>query len=95
MYNNAPSIHGNPDKGFLVGGVSAGGNLAAVVALAIRDEASSVKITGQFLSVPNVCPPPVFPEKYRHENLSPVQNQGLSPPDPETLKIMLGECLLS
>ncbi|KAF8583022.1 hypothetical protein K439DRAFT_1661517 [Ramaria rubella] len=73
---NTSSISGDLTKGFMVGGVSAGGNFAAVLALKARDDPSlKGKLTGQVLQVPILCPHPVFPEKWKSELLSTEQNK--------------------
>lgn len=45
-------LPGDPLQGFVVGGASAGGNLAAVVCQLGRDEGLSPPLTGQYLCVP-------------------------------------------
>lgn len=53
------------NAGFIVGGASAGGNVAAAMALLARDERLNPPLTGQFLCVPAVCPrPAVVPPEY-------------------------------
>ncbi|KAI3612166.1 alpha beta hydrolase fold-3 domain-containing protein [Moniliophthora roreri] len=58
-------VSANLSKGFLVGGISAGGNLAAVLAhLACNDPFFKDKpITGQLLSIPVVLHPDAYPEE--------------------------------
>ncbi|KAF8583025.1 hypothetical protein K439DRAFT_110371 [Ramaria rubella] len=73
---NASSFSGDVRKGLLVGGPSAGGNLAAVVALRARDDPElKGKLTGQILQVPMICSPPAYPEKWKSELLSMDQNK--------------------
>ena len=55
---NAASYHASPSKGFIVGGSSAGGNIAAVLAHLSRLEMLEPPITGQYLSVPTLFPDP-------------------------------------
>ncbi|KAF8499941.1 Alpha/Beta hydrolase protein [Gautieria morchelliformis] len=63
-------------KGLIIGGSSAGANLAAVVALKARDDPLlSGMLTGQFLQVPILCPPSVYPEQCKAELLSIDQNK--------------------
>ena len=66
---NAPQFKVDPKKGLLVGGDSAGGNLAAVVALAARDDPffAMIPVTGQYLREPAVCHSEAYPEKYKAE----------------------------
>lgn len=71
--SNAPSLHANPALGFIVGGGSAGGNIAAVLAHMARDYSLSPRLTGQYLCEPPITcwlPPSAIPEKYRPEYLS-------------------------
>lgn len=63
-------------KGFLVGGDSAGGNLAAVMALQARDDPffSATPLTGQYLREPVTLHPEAAPEKYKAELRSYEEN---------------------
>lgn len=69
---NAASYHADPRKGFVIGGSSAGGNIAAVLAHLSRLEALNPPITGQYLSVPTLFPTPFedLKEEYHAEFLS-------------------------
>ncbi|KAK1992344.1 alpha/beta-hydrolase [Colletotrichum falcatum] len=70
---NAPSLGADPSRGFIVGGGSAGGNMAAVLAHLARDNELSPPLTGQYLCVPGIMcllPPEAIPERYRPEYLS-------------------------
>ncbi|KAK1964368.1 alpha/beta-hydrolase [Colletotrichum sublineola] len=70
---NASSLGANPSRGFIIGGGSAGGNIAAVLAHLARDSELSPPLTGQYLCVPAimcVMPPEAIPEQYRSEYLS-------------------------
>lgn len=60
--DNAASLKATPTRGLIVGGASAGGNLAAVLALMSRDESLSPPITGQYLCVPALLPDTNVPE---------------------------------
>jgi len=64
-------------KGFLVGGVSAGGNMAAIVAHRTVDDAffASRKLTGQLLGTPIILQHPHIPEQYKSEIYSLEQNK--------------------
>ncbi|KAF9261872.1 hypothetical protein L218DRAFT_1001189 [Marasmius fiardii PR-910] len=64
-------------KGFLVGGQSAGGNLAAVLSWIARDDPffKDTPLTGQFLQVPFVIHYQAIPEKYKSSLLSWEQNK--------------------
>lgn len=73
---NASKLGADPTKGFLVGGTSAGGNLAAVVSHLARDEKLSPPITGVALLIPALADYTLkeFPEEYKHEIESYKQN---------------------
>ncbi|KAL2068785.1 hypothetical protein VTL71DRAFT_15123 [Oculimacula yallundae] len=72
---NFQTLGGNPSKGFLVGGISAGGNISAVVTHLYRDDKISPPLTGAYLSIPACIPPDSVPEKYKHVYLSREQNK--------------------
>ena len=72
--SNSTSFNADPSKGFSVGGSSAGGNIAAVLAQLSRLGEFKVPITGQYLSVPFITPLELIPEKYRAELLSPYES---------------------
>lgn len=80
-----------PKKGFLVGGVSAGGNFVAVVSHLYRDEGISPPLTGLFLSIPTIMEPEVVPEKYRHEYLSREQNKDAPILDEEAMSLFMSK----
>lgn len=67
---NAESLKANPARGFIVGGASAGGNIAAVLAHLARDEGLNPPLTGQYLCVPSLLHLGGVPEKHKHEYLS-------------------------
>ncbi|QDS77185.1 hypothetical protein FKW77_002330 [Venturia effusa] len=73
---NASKLGADPSKGFIVGGTSAGGNLAAVVSHLARDEKLSPPITGVSLLIPALTSHTLeeFPEEYKHELVSYQQN---------------------
>ncbi|KAJ7134552.1 Alpha/Beta hydrolase protein [Mycena epipterygia] len=64
-------------KGFIIGGISAGGHLATVVAHRARDDPffKDNKLTGQLLQVPALLNPKAVPEKYKELLLSYEQNK--------------------
>ncbi|KAI8938275.1 hypothetical protein NX059_005933 [Plenodomus lindquistii] len=75
---NSASLSATPTSGLLVGGASAGGNIAAVLALYARDTHLSPPITGQFLCVPALLPPENVPA-----HLAPLyQSRSTSTSDP-------------
>ncbi|KAJ4290279.1 hypothetical protein N0V90_010494 [Kalmusia sp. IMI 367209] len=84
--DNSEQLKATPTRGLIVGGASAGGNLAAVLALLSRDTKLSPPITGQYLCVPALLPdtnvPPQFAHLYRSrfESLSDPVLKGLDNP---------------
>lgn len=67
----------DPDHGLIVGGVSAGANMAAVIAYLARDDNILPSITGLFLSVPCCLMPQAFDlvPQWKDELLSIEQNK--------------------
>jgi acetyl esterase/lipase len=72
---NAKSFGADPSVGFVIGGTSAGANIAAVLAHLARDEGLSPPLTGQYLSVPCIVAESLMPDKYKHLSLSYEQNK--------------------
>ncbi|KIM92617.1 hypothetical protein OIDMADRAFT_46618 [Oidiodendron maius Zn] len=72
---NATALGATPSRGFIVGGTSAGANLATVLAHLARDERLSPPLTGQYLCVPSVLPPTVVPQKWKAQYLSYEQHK--------------------
>jgi acetyl esterase/lipase len=68
-------IGGNPTKGFVCSGVSAGANFAAAVSHLYRDEKITPLLTGLYLSIPATLEPDMVPEKYKTQYLSHEQNK--------------------
>ena len=64
---NASQLGATPSAGVVVGGGSAGGNIAAVLACLAREEKLDPPITGQYLCVPALLPEGNVPEKYKDE----------------------------
>ncbi|OCH90772.1 hypothetical protein OBBRIDRAFT_834762 [Obba rivulosa] len=75
--SNASLLSASLPKGFIVGGMSSGGNLTAVITHRARDDPFFVghKITGQVLMIPTVLHPDAHPEEYKSELLSVEQNR--------------------
>ncbi|KEF56414.1 uncharacterized protein A1O9_07995 [Exophiala aquamarina CBS 119918] len=62
---NAVSWSADTTVGFIVGGSSAGANIAAILAHLARDEGLAPPLTGQYLAIPLLLPDDSMPEKYR------------------------------
>ncbi|KAH9229159.1 hypothetical protein K456DRAFT_1803692, partial [Colletotrichum gloeosporioides 23] len=62
---NTETLQVDLAAGFAVGGVSAGGNLAAVTTQKALDEGLSPPVTGLWLGVPWTLEPEVVPAKYK------------------------------
>ncbi|KAI0077149.1 hypothetical protein K474DRAFT_1707585 [Panus rudis PR-1116 ss-1] len=77
--SNASKFSASPSRGLIVGGSSAGANLAASLALRARDDPSFAengwKLTGQFLQVPQVVHPRADLGRYKSEIISWEQNK--------------------
>ncbi|KAH8635011.1 hypothetical protein IG631_10411 [Alternaria alternata] len=71
---NSATLNATPSRGLLVGGASAGGNIAAVLALLARDEKLSPPITGQYLCVPVLLPDTNVPPSLASLYLSRTQS---------------------
>lgn len=71
---NGSSVGVDPQKGFIVGGSSAGGHIAAIMALRSQKESLSPPITGQWLSAAYLVPFNQVPEKYQREYISTSEN---------------------
>lgn len=72
--SRSSELNATPTKGLIVGGSSAGGNIAAVLALLSRDEGLQPPITGQYLSVPALLPSENVPDHLRHLYTSRTDN---------------------
>ncbi|KAF1357630.1 alpha/beta-hydrolase [Lizonia empirigonia] len=84
--SNAEVLKADPRRGLIVGGASAGGNIAAVLALLARDDKLEPPISGQYLCVPallpdtNVSPQDAHLYESRLKNThDPVLKDGLQP----------------
>lgn len=75
LAKNATSFGADPTAGFILGGVSAGGNLTAVTAQKALDEKLSPPLTGLWLSVPVLLSKETTPDKYKHLFLSREHNR--------------------
>jgi acetyl esterase/lipase len=72
--SQASTLGADPSKDFLLSGSSAGGCLATVTALRLRDEKISPPVTGLHLMVPLLCYPPALPEKCKPFDHAITQN---------------------
>ncbi|OCH92007.1 hypothetical protein OBBRIDRAFT_791757 [Obba rivulosa] len=70
--DNTSLLSADLSKGFLVGGASAGGNLATILAHRAQNDPffEGRRVTGQLLQIPVTCHPDGYPEKYKGELLS-------------------------
>ena len=75
--NNATALGSNPDKGFIIGGISSGANICNPVAHIARDNGTKPPITGVWLCCSGVRVAPKLadklPGKYRERLLSRTQ----------------------
>ena len=69
---NAESFGASLKAGFIVGGISAGGNLAAVTAR--KAVAEGLPLTGAWLDIPALLDPETVPSKYKDVYLAREQN---------------------
>ena len=60
--SHAASLNADPSHGFLIGGTSAGGNIAATISHLWRDDALTPKLTGCHLMIPLVCAAECHPD---------------------------------
>lgn len=72
--SHAVELQADPSKGFVVGGVSAGGNCAAVVARMAQEEKLAYPLTGQWLSIPSLIDVDMVLDKYKAYFISREQN---------------------
>ncbi|KAJ7650749.1 Alpha/Beta hydrolase protein [Roridomyces roridus] len=74
---NQALLSADVKKGFLIGGLSAGGHLTAVLAHRARDDPwfEGRRITGHIMQVPGLCHPEAVPEEYKGSLFSFKQNE--------------------
>lgn len=75
LVDRAQQFGADPSKGFIVGGISAGGNLTAVTLTRSLKTPLKYKITGVWLSVPFLLDPSVVPQEYKDLFISREQNR--------------------
>ncbi|KAL0577026.1 hypothetical protein V5O48_004960 [Marasmius crinis-equi] len=75
--SNPRTFSASLKKGFVIGGASSGGNLAAVLAFLARDDDfyKDKPLTGQMLHVPTVCHHQAYPDRHKSSLLSLEQNK--------------------
>ena len=73
----ADELGAKPSAGFIVGGISAGANLAAVLAQMAKEQRLEPKLTGQWLSAPVLLDEKMVMEKYKDQYLAWQQNRNV------------------
>ncbi len=63
--SGAEKLGGNLSAGFIIGGHSAGGHIAAVVSQLALNRKLDPPVTGSFLGIPKVLDEAIVPEKYK------------------------------
>ncbi|KAJ9638296.1 hypothetical protein H2199_006983 [Coniosporium tulheliwenetii] len=71
---HASDLAADPSAGFIVGGASAGGNIAVILSHLARDESLSPSITGLWPNIPALISPDAIPEEYKDVIISHEQN---------------------
>lgn len=91
LASNAESKLGaNLSKGFVVGGASSGGNLAAVVTQLAKDRHLYPPLTGQYLAVPLIMWEGMVPARFKTRYRSMEENTNDPVHPPSSIKVMLG-----
>lgn len=72
--SNSKTLGFDTSAGFVLGGVSAGGNLAATIAQMWYEEKKSPPLSGIWLSIPHLLEAEIVPQEYRDLWFSRVQN---------------------
>ncbi|KIW93509.1 uncharacterized protein Z519_06114 [Cladophialophora bantiana CBS 173.52] len=75
LSQHAREFGANPQQGFVVGGVSAGGTMAAVLTQLAQDRGLTPPLTGAFVSIPLLLVKEIVPEKYKKEWTSMEDNK--------------------
>jgi len=86
--DNFTELGGNPVKGFLVGGISAGANFAAIVSHLYANDKLSPPLSGSYLSIPATIAPEVLPSKYKDVYLSREQNSKAPILNDDSIKLL-------
>lgn len=67
-------LNADPSKGFLMGGVSAGASITAVLSRKFQEEELAHPLTGQWLAVPPLFHEDIVPQEYRKIYISADRN---------------------
>ncbi|KAF2135204.1 uncharacterized protein K452DRAFT_281860 [Aplosporella prunicola CBS 121167] len=86
---NASELGANPSQGFVVGGTSAGGNMAAVIGTLARDSKLSPPLTDLCLLIPTVTNMHDPPTKYKDDLKSFEQNQDAPLLNQQSMHLMM------
>lgn len=89
LASNAASLGADPAAGFIVGGSSAGANLAAVVTQLSMERPLAAPITGLWTRIPILLDDSIVPEEYRDVYLSREQNRKSIGLDEAAIKMIL------
>ena len=90
--DHASEIHADPSKGFIIGGISAGGQLTAMVTAQSLKNKLAHPITGQWLGVPSLMNRDNVPAKYKDHFLSLDHNQNVPILPAQALVDLKGLC---
>ena len=66
-------LHSDPSKGFIMGGVSAGGALTASLSRIFQEDPIAYPLTGQWLCIPSIMDSNSVPERFKDYYLSSEQ----------------------
>lgn len=89
LAGNASQFGANPATGFIVGGVSAGGTMAAVLTQLARDRNLQPPLTGSFVSIPLLLAKDIVPSKYKKEWRSLDENKNNPSLSRDTIKSII------
>ncbi|KAI3571172.1 Alpha/Beta hydrolase protein [Fusarium oxysporum f. sp. albedinis] len=73
--DNSSTLGAKPSAPLVIGGSSAGANIAAVLSHLARDNKLSTPLTGVYLHIPFTCAPEILAERYGSEYTSYEQNR--------------------
>ncbi|KAJ9656308.1 hypothetical protein H2201_008588 [Coniosporium apollinis] len=90
---HASDLAADPSAGFIVGGASAGGNIAVILSHLARDESLSPPITGLWPNIPALISPDAIPEEYKDVIISHEQNAEAPAFNRKAYVFMISACL--